>query len=85
MRRLRGRCPPAELAAETRLRKVEAQLLERMQGRAVIALQVPLLRRPPTARQEVSTDWTGALHCFFAKHGYQSVFSNYAGRSAAAP
>mmetsp|Transcript_128139 Transcript_128139/g.362788 ORF Transcript_128139/g.362788 Transcript_128139/m.362788 type:complete len:379 (+) Transcript_128139:2-1138(+) len=59
------RCPPEDLDASARLARVEKKLTSAVDRRAVVGLQ------------EVSTDWAGDLHVFFASRGYQSVFAQY--------
>jgi len=59
------RCPAADLESGVRLSRVQEKLTRPLVQRAVIGLQ------------EVSSDWAGDLHVFFARHGYQVVFVPY--------
>jgi len=59
------RSQPEDLVAETRLRRLEAKLKPTVDRGAVLGLQ------------EVSSDWAGELHCFFASHGYHTIFARY--------
>lgn len=63
------RWAPEDLHPVTRLARVQAKLTSAIERRALIGLQ------------EVSSDWAGELHVFFARHGYQSVFGLYGGAS----
>jgi endonuclease/exonuclease/phosphatase family metal-dependent hydrolase len=59
------RCAAEDLAASTRLPRVLAKLRAETRARSVIALQ------------EISMDWTGELHSFFAAEGYHFVTALY--------
>lgn len=59
------KCPERDLHPPTRLLRIQKKLADAMERHAVIGLQ------------EVSSDWAGELHVFFAKHGYQTVFARY--------
>jgi hypothetical protein len=59
------KCSPADLDPETRYRRVLARLGPEMERNAVICLQ------------EVSREWAGRLHSFFAQRGYHLVVDGY--------
>lgn len=59
---------PKDLHAPTRLQRVQDKLDEQITRGAVICLQ------------EVSQDWSGQLHTFFARSGYYFVYSGYGSR-----
>jgi hypothetical protein len=58
-------CDPANLDADTRYARVVARLGPEMERNAVICLQ------------EVSREWAGRLHSFFAQRGYHFVMDAY--------
>mmetsp|Transcript_8636 Transcript_8636/g.20795 ORF Transcript_8636/g.20795 Transcript_8636/m.20795 type:complete len:400 (+) Transcript_8636:81-1280(+) len=59
------RCAPEHLDPAARLPRVLAQLKVEMEQQSVIALQ------------EISMDWTGQMHAFFAAEGYHFVTALY--------
>ncbi|KAJ1435545.1 Endonuclease/exonuclease/phosphatase [Ochromonadaceae sp. CCMP2298] len=73
-------CKPEWLNAKYRLGVVKEKLESEVKDKAIICLQ------------EISHDWTGALHPFFAAHGYHFVtglygnkFNGYMGCGIAVP
>lgn len=58
-------CDPKNLDAETRYARVIARLGPEMERNAIICLQ------------EVSRQWAGQLHSYFAQQGYYFVMDNY--------
>lgn len=61
----RKRCPAADLESDVRLARVKGKLEDAVSRRAMIGLQ------------EVSSDWAGEFHVFFARQGYHVVFAPY--------
>lgn len=59
------RCSAAELESGVRMRRIQGKLADPVARRALIGLQ------------EVSLDWGGEFHTFFARHGYHVVFAPY--------
>ena len=64
------KCSPEDLDPETRYRRVLARLGPEMERNAVICLQ------------EVSREWAGRLHSFFAQRGYHFVMDGYSKQPA---
>jgi hypothetical protein len=64
------KCNPVDLDPETRYRRVLARLGPEMERNAVICLQ------------EVSREWAGRLHSFFAQRGYHFVMDGYSKQPA---
>lgn len=56
-------CDPGNLVAATRLKRVLTKLEAPVSSRSIICLQ------------EVSLDWSGPLHTFFADRGYHLIFA----------
>merc|ERR1719265_202372 len=61
----RKRCAAEDLESDVRLRRVKAKLSLPTAQRAIVGLQ------------EVSLEWAGDLHVFFARQGYHVVFAPY--------
>jgi len=59
------RCSPADLESSVRMWRIREKLANPIARRALIGLQ------------EVSLDWGGEFHAFFARHGYHVVFAPY--------
>lgn len=60
-----SRCPKRFLSLEHRLQEVKKKLRREMDKKAVLCLQ------------EVSLEWSGKLHPFFAESGYNFITSSY--------
>ena len=58
-------CAPEHLESSRRLLKIKQKLEESISRGAIIGLQ------------EVSSDWAGEFHTFFAQHNYHVVFAPY--------
>eukprot|EP00928_Gymnodinium_smaydae_P028739 TRINITY_DN21847_c0_g1_i1.p1 TRINITY_DN21847_c0_g1~~TRINITY_DN21847_c0_g1_i1.p1 ORF type:complete len:420 (+),score=39.38 TRINITY_DN21847_c0_g1_i1:184-1443(+) len=59
------KCAAADLESSVRLQRIQKKLSSTIMRRGLIGLQ------------EVSSDWAGDLHVFFARHGYQMIFAPY--------
>ncbi len=58
-------CDPADLGADVRLSRVLHKLEEAVSKKSIICLQ------------EVSLSWSGPLHSFFARRGFQMILGTY--------
>jgi len=69
-----SKTPPSHLDASNRLPKVLAKIEE--ECRIASSKSLPVI----FCLQEVSLDWVGEFHAFFAERGYHFVPANYGGK-----